>query len=75
MKYLQAHELLLRRVYRKDDVADIANDVNFAIDFPERELPKDPSGFYRGTFKVTVEFMPDRDALNEVHAKLRDIPE
>ena len=55
--------ILHKKDYSGESLSDLERDVNecFDGDFnpPSLEIPKDQYGFHKGTFRVTVEWIPE----------------
>lgn len=54
---------LLSKTYSSEELCDLGRDVHEAFDerfTPEAKgIPKDEHGFDKGTFKVTIEWIPE----------------
>ena len=50
---------LLNKTYCADSIVDIESDVFEAIE--SSDVPKDEHGFYKGEFRVTVEWVEDAE--------------
>lgn len=54
---------LLDKTYSAEELCDVGRDVHEAFDerfTPEaKDIPKDAQGFELGTFKVTIEWVPE----------------
>jgi hypothetical protein len=55
--------ILLQKTYDGESIVDVSRDVDEAFDAdftPQvKDIPQDEHGFQKGTFKVTVEWIPE----------------
>jgi hypothetical protein len=49
--------IIFDKEYSDESLIDLAEDIEYAVDLAE--IPKDEYNFRQGTFRVTIEWIPD----------------